>query len=524
MCTFRLLSGVVLLVVLTFLVAPTVEAGEELSRDEYTILRICEGVVRLFERKAEAIWPGYSLAEQSFLVYVPERWALLFNSDTAVNGFETCPRDWPDLDANVLYHEGTYGELVGQLVFDLSLGEITTVALGIPEDFSKRIENPEVEAFAYIVHEAFHQYQRGAFGEVPWAREEKYPVSDLNNAALAWLEMRILQDALEAAVSNDPKQCRRSVEEFVAVRYNRWDRCDPFVGEYEQGKELNEGTAKYVELRCVEFMPGVDYVSSLDGATSPLAGLFTHAAMPELLLRELRERMGEGCLRPEDIPRNRIYAVAGTQGFLLDYFGIDWKGLAQDAGPEFTFFGLLRTHLGVGESGLAELVERAKNKYGYGKILSSTTEAAEGYEQAYARELEIFEAQGGLRFEIVVSSSNLSRSRVSRAKKWLMGDGRSCLCSHFKVYTLRGGDWKLELHDAGLLELNDWDAQRKEVIFYDPGVGSVSLNGEPASPLAPGTRIFESLELTGDHFTFSSKQPGKLVVTGDTVRLLFDSN
>ena len=516
----RVLCGVVLPLMLASCVARRGVSEGSPPGAEYTLIRICEGVVQLFEREANAVWPGYSLAEQPFLVYVPDKWALLFNSDAQIDGFEACPEDWPDLRLDVLCHEGRYGDLAGQLVFDLPVGEATTVAVGFPENFSELVEHPEVEAFSYIVHEAFHQYQHGAFGEIPWAREEKYPISDLNNGALAWLEMRVLEDALEAAAADDPERCRQSVEEFVAVRRYRWDSGDSFVGEYEQGKELLEGTAKYVELKSVELMSGVDYVSSLDDATSPLERSFPHASMPELLLRELRERMGDDCLRPEDIPRNRIYAVAAAQGFLLDYFGIDWKGRAQKAGPGFAYVGPLQTHLGVAESVLAERVVRAKSKYAYETILSATTEAAEEYEQAYTRELEAFEAQGGLRVELVVSSSGLSRSRVSRAKRWLVDDGRSCLCSQFEVYTLRGADWMLELHDAGVLELNDWDAGRREVVFYDPGIDSVSLDGRPVSLLAPGTLPFESLEVSGDHFVLKSTQPGSLVLTGDTVRLL----
>ncbi len=528
MRTFRLLSGVflaLLLLVLPASFAAPEDVGEEgPTGEDYLLLRICEGVVRLFEGRTDAVWPGYSLAEQPFLVYAPERWALLLNVADRVEGFGAGPEDWPDLGPGAQYHEGRYGALAGQLEFSLALGETTTVAIGFPDGFSERVEHPEVAAFSYIVHEAFHQYQRGAFGEIPWAREERYPISDLENGALAWLEMRVQQDALEAVLAGDRERCRLSAEAFVAVRRYRWDNGAPFIREYEQGKELQEGTAKYVELRCVELMRGVDYVSSLDGATSPLAGSFTDAAIPDLLHQELRERMGDTCLAPEDIPRNRIYAVAAVEGFLLDYFGIDWKALAQEAGPGFTYVELLGTRLGVDESAIAELVDRAKREYDYESILAATAEAAEEYRSAYARELEAFETQDGVRVELAVSSSNLSRSRVSRAKKWLMDDGRFLLCSDFRVYTLRGGDWTLELHEAGLLEINDWDAETKTVVLYDAGVDSVSFDGEPAAALAQGTRDFESFELAGDGFVLSGTHPGRFVAAGDTVRFVLDSN
>jgi hypothetical protein len=522
MRAFKILCSIILLVTAPCFAAPAAGADEMPTGDEYMVLRLCEGVRRLFEVHAEMVWPGYSLAQQPFLVYVPERWALLYNSDATIEGFGERPKRWPDLGPDVLYHEGKYGDLVGQLVFDLTLGEVTTLAIGFPDDFSLSLERPQVRAFAYIVHEAFHQYQNLAFGEMPWAREEKYPISDLTNGALAYLEMRILEDALEAAAAADHERCRARVGEFVAIRRHRWTAADPFVGRYEQGKELKEGTAKYVELKCVELMSGVDYVSALDGVSTPLEEFFPPTSMPQLLLRELGERMGDGCLQPQDIPRNRIYAVAGAQGFLLDYFGIDWKHAAEEAGAGFTYVGLLEAYLGLDEPAYPRFVEQAKNGYDYGTILSCTIGAAEEYRHGYARELEAFEAQSGLRVELVIRTSGLSRSRVSRAKKWLVYDGRSCLCSKFKVYTLRGGAWMLELHDAGLLELNDWDMGYKDVIFYDTGIDSVSLDGEPVSPLVAGSQEYRSLELSGDHFTFSSAQPGELIVGEKTVRLLLD--
>jgi hypothetical protein len=510
------------LVTTALLASPAASAQDTLTTDEFTLLRVCEGVVQLFAREAGAIWSGYSLAEQPFLVYVPDRWVLLFNPTGPVDGFGAPPDEWPTLSAEYVYHEGRFEDLVGQLAFDIALGDMLVCAVGFPAEFPDKIATPDVEAFSFIAHENFHQYQRASFGEIPWAREEKYPITDLENAALAWLEMRVLEDALEAVVADNSERCLRSAQEFVAVRLHRWERGAAFIREYEQGQELLEGTAKYVELKAVEQMSGLDYVSSLDGARSPLDGSFANLPMSELLLRELRERRGEDCLQPADIPRNRIYAVGGAGGYLLDHFEVEWTGLAEEAGPGFTYASLLETRLEVDERTLGELVERAKNKYDYDAVLAATTQAAKEYELGFARELAAFESQGGVRLELVMPSSNLSRSRMSRAKKWLVDGGRSDLRSNFDVYTLRGKGWSFELHDAALLELNDWSERRKEVIIYDPAIDSAVIDGEPVSPLIPGATEFQSLELAGERFVLEAAEPGRLVITEGIVRVFLD--
>jgi hypothetical protein len=261
------------------------------------------------------------------------------------------------------------------------------------------------------------------------------------------------------------------------------------------------------------------------------------------LLNELRERMGDGCLEHQDIPRNRIYAVAAAQAYLLDYFGLDWKRLAEagdPGGPDFRYrsagmpgyLGFEYAHLFVKNLGLSgletlELDARAKRTHDYDSIRACAREARDNYWLGYRKDLEAFGSQEGRRIELVVPTSNLSRSRVSRAKKWLVESGRFVLCNHFEVYTLRGGEWSLELHDAGLLEINDWDEGVKKVVFYDPGVDSVFLDGEvvglpggDTEALPQSGRAFDELKIEGDRFSLKIAESGRLTSAEGTLKVL----
>ncbi|UCC29141.1 MAG: hypothetical protein JSU86_13170, partial [Phycisphaerales bacterium] len=152
---------------------------------DYRVLRVVEGIVRLFERSTDSIWPGYNLARRPWVVYIPDKWALLVNYGDDIAGFTEYPRGWPDIGRPVRFHAGPYQGLVGQLVFDFSLGDLKTIAIGLPGDPSKarrlRNRSPEKVLFEHIVHEAFHQYQHEVFGEIPWGREERYPILDRDN-------------------------------------------------------------------------------------------------------------------------------------------------------------------------------------------------------------------------------------------------------------------------------------------------------------------------------------------------------
>lgn len=369
---------------------------EKLSDQDLSALKVCEGVIQLFKQFPDSIWPGYDLAKKPFIFYMPER-ALLFNYSKEVEGFTAYPKDWPDLGTSVVVHAGQYDNLTGQLYFDLRLDTVDVAAIPY-------MDKSIVELFGFIVHENFHEYQQygehPAFGEIPWAREELYPVQDRQNTALAYLEMRLLMDALKMMKNDDQKKCREYLKQFVAARDYRWRTSDSFVKRYEQGEEINEGTAKYVEDKSVSLVPKLKYRSSLEGMTTPLLADFDSVSLYRYLMDDFESRITGNSISPVDVGRYRIYPVGASQGVLLDYLKIDWKDKAQKAGPEFTYAQLFKESLKVKDDQLAELLEKAKKNYDYEKVLAATDKLIDEYTEGYNKDLAAFEAQSGYRIEI----------------------------------------------------------------------------------------------------------------------------
>ena len=489
--------------------------SEEATDEDYTALKVCEGVIQLFKQFSDSIWSGYDLAKKPFIFYMPERWALLFNYSKETEGFAPYPDNWPDLGTDVLYCQGQYGDLAGQLAFELSVDTVKVAATS----YSSK---PGVDLFAFIVHENFHQYQFHEFGEIPWEREQKYPIEDAQNTALAYLEMRLLMDALQAAKAGDDGRCRDYVRQFVAVRDHRWKHADPFVAKYEQGKEINEGTAKYVELKSIDLMTRLRYESSLRGLISPLLEDFGSISMPEYLLADFADRMTGNSVSPEDMARNRIYPVGSAQAFLLDYLGVEWKKKAQQAGPDFTFAQLLREELRVEEDELEDLAEKAKEAYAYHEILTSTDSLIQAYQKGFSQALSLFEAQDGFRVEIDLSSKNLRRSRSSSARKWLFDSGTRELCSHFDIYVLKSmldSTLFFQLRDAGLLDENDWDARTKKMVFFVPEIASILLDGKPIENREKSQRQFKEIEVSGKNLKFSYCKEGTITINDRDIRI-----
>jgi hypothetical protein len=485
------------------------------------VLEATETVVRLFRQHPDAVWPGYDLSRQPFIVYIPEKWALLINAPEgkAVEGFSPLPSGWPALGSPALYHEGQYKDLIGQLAFALPVADFEAAAIGIPEGLIPDQGFPHAGMVDFIVHENFHEFQDKSFGEIPWEREERYPILNAENTALAYLEMTLLKDAVAPVYARDRAKIEEITRLFTAVRTERWDKGPSYVRSYEQGQEIREGTAQYVQMRCADLLKDLDYRSSVSGRN--VRDALKSFSPPAARLRDFETRMKGRTVEPDDMIRNRIYPVGATLGLLADSLGIAWKEIAQKAGPDFAFHEILAKALVLdlnGRSGTA-LLEEAKSRCGYDAALAATNGSIAAYKEGFRRALETFESQPGIRFEIGFAYTSLSRSRVGAGRKWVIDDGARSLCPQFRVYTLKNADLTVETRENGVLENDDWSGKKKRAAFFVPEIASLTIDGA-ASGLAPApAREFKTLDLLGPNFSVRVKTPGTIVVSERAVKV-----
>jgi hypothetical protein len=485
------------------------------SEHELDVLHVTQTIVQLFQEHPDAVWPGFDLSRQPFLVYVPGKWALLVNAPPEAPEFGPCPPGWPSFGTAVLYHEGQYQDLVGQLAFDLPLAGLKVAAIGLPDGLTKNSEFPRAALFDFITHENFHQFQSQSFGEIQWEREERYPILDAGNSALAYVELALLKDALDAIRVGDRKEIETLAGLFAAVRAERWNRGSPFIRKYEQGQEIREGTAQYAQTKSMQIL--------LQDAGRVIAEPFKEElkriSLHAYRLRDFEGRMKDNFIEPDDMIRNRIYPLGSTLGLLADTLGIDWKKNAQLAGPDFAFHELFaRTAVRPGQSQGALLAE-AKKRYDFDRILAATRASIDAYRGEFQKALGQFESQTGSRVEISFSYRGLSRSRVGLEKRWVMDDGAVSLGTRYRTYALKNDELNLQVQDSGILEKDDWDGKKKEVIFYSSEITVLRLDGSPLDPAVPRAREFKELEVEGRGFVFKTRQAGTLALSAETITI-----
>lgn len=489
------------------------------SDHELAVLEASEAVIRLFRQNPGAVWPGYDLSRQPFIVYVPDKWVLLLNAPRgkAIEGFSDLPAGWPDLGTPALYHEGQYRDLVGQLAFAFPVADLELAAIGIPEGLTKERAFPSSGLTDFIIHENFHEFQDKNFGEIPWEREERYPILNAENTALASVEMGLLRDALKPVYARDRTKTEEFVRLFGAVRRSRWASGPPFVKRYEQGQEIREGTAQYVQMKCVDLLKDLDYRSSVShrNVRDTLKGF----SPLEVRLRDFESRLSGKTIEPDDMIRNRIYPVGATLGLLADALGIAWKEAAQKAGPDFVFHEILERALPPDGPPDSALLEEAKRRYGYEEILANTKGSIASYKEGFEQALTVFESQAGIRVEIAFAYKSLSRSRVGAGRKWVMDEGAKTLGQTYRVFTLKNDDLTVESRENGVLENDDWDRKDKRVALFVPEITTLRIDGAARNMDPAVSGEFGTLDLAGPNFFISVKTPGTIVGSGRAVKV-----
>ena len=482
----------------------------EWTQSDSSALKALSGIIHLFKFSSDRIWPHYDLSKRAFIFYLPDRWTLFVNESKNVTEFEPYPKDWPNIGTPALFHRGRYNNLSGQLEFNYEIDSLQTVAIGLPLEMLHTFPHPEAYLFGFIAHEAFHQYQYDSFADIPWAREERYPILNNENIAYAYIEMQLLVDAVQSAYQNNTRAVEKYLKQFVAVRNYRWHHLDPFIKEFEQGLEIREGTAQYVQVKCLELFKELPTEEMNNELALEFSKDLASVSMPDYLIDDFQNRFSNNSVSPDDMARNRIYPVGSALGLLLDFLKIDWKEKAQNFPEEFEFATILGNQFHLNNDELTGLLQEAKAVYSFNDVLSSTKKVVEVYLNEYHAELDSFHAQSGKRIEISFSYTGISRSRSKSVKQYTIDAGRISFCEKYNLYKLKNDNLSFSIQNSGLYEENDWDGKSKRIVFYTPNISSLSLDKKKYDIDETVEIHFGQIDCKGSNFDFSYTGSGNI--------------
>lgn len=331
-------------------------AGDELPVDPASLLLWREAVALVQAHEAE-IWPGYKLAEIPALVTHPKVGEILMRHPQPPAGFSKLDA----ASAPESLHDEPMWIRRGTTVFSIpqetstNLGGVTTLVVS---DRKALQDADDYWCLGTVVHEGFHAWAGTRMKLAPSNEIDLSDFPDLDAAVNAHLELE--GRALESAVRTEAQdESEEQAALFLAERLRRRALMPKNAIDWEDGNELNEGLATYVEWRAHDLWAKAGVGEVLQKALPKLAETKGFAERGEQVLMKLRNlargtfTVNGSTFGPAAV-RYRGYDFGAAIGRVLDRVSSDWKtSVAQGA----TLTDLLRKALG--EPSDEELAERA---------------------------------------------------------------------------------------------------------------------------------------------------------------------
>ncbi len=239
-----------------------------------------------------------------------------------------------------------------------------------------------------IAHEAFHAFQAQWVGERTAVELLllHYPTLSVENNVGMALEGEALKSALFAG---DVETLEASVLSWLAIRRERRAALPPEAIQYEDGTELNEGLAKYVEWRLSEALEGRTPGAGM-AWVSGFSGYGDLGFVRQRLAEDMRASLaGEKLVNNDPYGtapvRFRLYYSGMAMGALLDRLMPEWK--ARIMQPGTTLSGLVREALDPGDALLDAWTEESRTDPRRAELVASKTRLAEAGRQAATQKL-----------------------------------------------------------------------------------------------------------------------------------------
>lgn len=301
----------------------------------------------------DEVWPGYWAPDQAFLIYEPERVALLVSPVPPGGAF--APVDSTllpaELTGRAYSFQGSLPGLEGTFATDYAVGRLRVTAVALESAGG-------LQTMATLFHEGFHTYQDRHFsrtvGDARGALAEGYVESGHLAApefrALAEVERRILASALSAPEDS----LMPLLKQYLAVRRIRTENVPEAIRKEERQVERKEGSAHLVGLEAA--------LLAAQGTREALAD-----SLAPYLTRPLDSVAGD---LPGVLIRWRVYGTGAALGFLLDRLGEAWRPHLESGAA---FDDLLANAVRFDSADTQELAEPALQRFGFAELLRNAS-------------------------------------------------------------------------------------------------------------------------------------------------------
>lgn len=383
--------------------------GGDLPIDPASLLLWKEAVDLVSAHEAE-IWPGYRLAEIPALVTHPKVGEILARHPRPPAGFT--PLDAARVPESL--RDEPFWIRMGTTVFAVPqetstrLGDATTLVVSDRKAF----DTPEDSwCLGTVVHEGFHAWAAMKMKLAPSNEMDLADFPDLDPEVNAHLELEgiALEAAARAETSDEMEE--RAVH-FLAERLRRRARMPKNVIAWEDGNELNEGLATYVEWHAYDLWAKQGVGAPLLAALPALGKKEEFVVRSDQILLKLRN-LARGTMSMNGsefgpaVVRYRGYVFGAALARVIDRMGGDWKE-AVARGAKLTD----QLRLALGDPTDKELDERAdamEREANYSLLVTQKSgRLLRAEDERRKRIADVTDGPAGTRVEIAVAGLSQS--------------------------------------------------------------------------------------------------------------------
>ncbi len=206
--------------------------------------------------KLSKIWPGYWPKNQSFIINMPNKGALLITEDSNPESFKPMKKaELPDsLHGITYFHDSSLPDVVLPFYLNYSIGGGRTAILVNTPNKNSNYINPIDGIKSLLFHEQFHAYQSHAFINDSFINVKPADIKNrVDFAVSAEIERRILIHAL----STDNKRLQiQLLKNYFTIRRTRESNNPDKVAKAEKQFERYEGTAEFAEQSALAIIDG----------------------------------------------------------------------------------------------------------------------------------------------------------------------------------------------------------------------------------------------------------------------------
>lgn len=296
--------------------------------------QLARDIAALDDRLA-TFWPGYWPPGQPFVLYRNGQCVMRSDKtpDTGFSAIDGAPGFWEGRCDDARFE--------GPMVLDDIIAGVEAPAVELDK------EPASLQRLAvFLLHEAFHAYQRNAF------EDQDTPASNFDfplDEELVRMKLRESSFLLSAADTEDRGRQIALVRAAVATRKARLERMPEEAARIEERYLRIEGTAEYISMRTQALVRGGD----------------TPAKYLQDRLKHHSMHMGRTW---EFMLRWQSYTTGAAAGLLLDRWEVDWKPLVAEGMP---LYDILETASGYDDAESAALLEASAGADSSGVIATA---------------------------------------------------------------------------------------------------------------------------------------------------------